>query len=290
MTEDPVLTVVAELEPSVGEIEDHVEIERELARLLRTLNPRPRDRGRYAPRPGTRRRARSGLALAGVAAAAVVLVVITGQTRRRLQPPSPTPSVQLTAQVAVMRARHALALAQRFIVRSVEVTRTPAGAQLSRRWDDQLQTSNSHDEEYLPGGSLALDTATTVSGRRYETVSIDYRHRVFTRQTGVIHGLVPWSFARVTIKDLSNGWDLPIGHARIGGRRVLVLSNREPGMHRQLWVDPRTYLPLRMTAHWQGGSYVIAYTFIRRTPHSLRAALALTIPAGFTRVTALPGD
>jgi hypothetical protein len=34
-------------------------------------------------------------------------------------------------------------------------------------------------------------------------------------------------------------------------------------MNRELWVDPETYLPLRMTANWAPGeSYVMDYTWI----------------------------
>ena len=72
--------------------------------------------------------------------------------------------------------------------------------------------------------------------------------------------------------------------ATIDGRQTLVLSNDEPGMNRQIWVDPATYLPVRMTAHWSGGSYQIDYTWVRRTPQSLAATFQPTVPAGFTKV------
>ena len=59
-------------------------------------------------------------------------------------------------------------------------------------------------------------------------------------------------------------------------------------MHRQLWIDPATYLPVRMTASGTTVSYEIDYRWIPRTPASV-AALVAPVPAGFTPVAVLPG-
>ena len=91
-------------------------------------------------------------------------------------------------------------------------------------------------------------------------------------------------------RDLLKGSDRLLGHARLHGRPVLVLANNEPSLHRRIWVDPATYLPVRMTAHGQGVSYVINYTWIRRTDHAVAATFAPHVPPGFTKVTKLTGD
>jgi hypothetical protein len=69
-----------------------------------------------------------------------------------------------------------------------------------------------------------------------------------------------------------------------------VLANNEPTMHRRIWVDPTSYLPVRMTAHGQGTSYVIDYTWIPRSEQTVAATFAPHIPPGFTKVSQLPGS
>ena len=80
------------------------------------------------------------------------------------------------------------------------------------------------------------------------------------------------------------------GAQGFAGRPVLLLANNEPSLHRRIWVDPETYLPMRITAHGQGMSYVINYTWIRRTEQASAATSAPHPPPGFTKVSKVSGS
>ena len=73
-----------------------------------------------------------------------------------------------------------------------------------------------------------------------------------------------------------------VGEAVIDSQRVLVLSDTEPGMHRRYFVDPATYLPVRMVENPDGlGLVTIDYTWL---PASQVALTWFTPPAGAREV------
>jgi hypothetical protein len=74
-----------------------------------------------------------------------------------------------------------------------------------------------------------------------------------------------------------------VGKTILGGRQVLELADSEPGMHRRYYVDPKTYLPVRMVERPDGlGLVTIDYTWL---PASSQASCWFTPPAGATEVS-----
>ncbi len=77
--------------------------------------------------------------------------------------------------------------------------------------------------------------------------------------------------------------DAVIGHDVIDGVNALHLRNAEEGMNREIWVSEKTSLPVRMTAHGSGFSYVIDYEWMPRNDDTLKLFTPET-PAGFKLV------
>jgi hypothetical protein len=75
-----------------------------------------------------------------------------------------------------------------------------------------------------------------------------------------------------------------VGEAALDSQRVLVLTDSEPGMHRRYFVDPGTYLPVRMVENPDGlGLVTIDYDWLPASEHALTW---FTPPAGATEVPA----
>jgi hypothetical protein len=60
-------------------------------------------------------------------------------------------------------------------------------------------------------------------------------------------------------------------------------------MGREIWVDPTTYLPIRMTEHGSFGTAVLDYTWIPKSDLSAAGIFVLQPPAGFTQVPKIKG-
>jgi hypothetical protein len=92
------------------------------------------------------------------------------------------------------------------------------------------------------------------------------------------------SQTQVVINDLRQGHDTVLGTDTINGRPALHLGNDEPGMGREFWVDPSTYLLIRMTEHGWFGSTELDYTWIAKSDPNAAGLFLPQVPAGFTKV------
>jgi hypothetical protein len=168
---------------------------------------------------------------------------------------------------------------------------------------DERSAVNFANAEYSASGASAVQETYFAVGGGVVVLKLDNRARQYTEtRLTMLQYAREFGFSSVAElkksslptsevirRELLKGSDRLLGHARLHGRRLLVLANTEPTMHRVIWVDPRSYLPVRMTAHGQGMSYVINYTWIPRTVQSVAVTVAPHIPAGFTKVSQLPG-
>lgn len=103
------------------------------------------------------------------------------------------------------------------------------------------------------------------------------------------NGVAPISQTQVVVQDLQQGHDKVLGTDTINGSPALHLGNGEPGMGREIWVDPTTYLPIRMTEHGSFGTAVLDYTWIPKSDPSAAGIFVLQPPAGFTEVPKIKG-
>ncbi len=195
----------------------------------------------------------------------------------------------------------ALTAADDYIVRGDELQTDSSGAAYrSIISTDEQSPVNFADLEYSTSGTAIQETDFAVGGavvvlklndqsRQYTETRLTMlqyaRQFGFSSAAGLEKSSRPTS--DVIRRDLLKGSDRLLGHARLHGRSVLVLANNEPSLHRRIWVDPATYLPVRMTAHGEGVSYIINYTWIRRTKQVVAATFAPHIPPGFTKVSTL---
>jgi hypothetical protein len=325
MTEHQILLELAQLDPVPDEPAYDACAEHELHQLLRTLRTEPGAGARPVARPA-RPLARAAVAAAALAAATAGVFAsgaLTGGGARTptvplvKAPPGHAHARLLDAKLVADRAGAALASARDYILESDELLTSAASGNVyrSRTWTDPQTTGNFRDLEYGAGGAPAFESATYTGAGRQTDLAIDYPAREYTvtslssadvarrlaanlaRKRAALAGHAAHARATkprsgseaATIRhDLAAGHDRLLGRTSLHGRSVLLLSNDEPGMHRRIWIDPATYLPVQMTAHGSFGSYVIAYTWIPRTPASLRATFAAPAPAGFTKVARLP--
>jgi hypothetical protein len=127
------------------------------------------------------------------------------------------------------------------------------------------------------------------------TVAVDYRDRTWwTGWTATLArprgartrmqprcapaGVLPTRDWRVDIRqELSCGAYTEDGRQRVDGIDAIKLTGSNGVV---LWIDPSTYLPVRLT---EPGAGVIDFRWYRATPASL-ANLTVTVPTGFRRV------
>lgn len=73
-----------------------------------------------------------------------------------------------------------------------------------------------------------------------------------------------------------------VGQTVLRGQQVLVLADSEPSMHRRYYVDPQTYLPIRMLERPDGlGLVTIDYGWL---PAAAQASCWFTLPSGAREV------
>jgi len=161
-----------------------------------------------------------------------------------------------------------------------------------------------------PSLSMQVDTR---SGRTTET-SISYPQRVWWRQTFP----APWgttpkpTCTLIQVQRTPAQWAAQVrkllscgaavaGHQKIGGAAAIKLKlnshhfgcaaanggrrcvPQDAGWHGALWVNTKTYLPIRLVSHGRGYAVRIDFGWLRPTPANL-AKLHQTIPAGFHHV------
>jgi hypothetical protein len=204
----------------------------------------------------------------------------------------PTADASTPVELVVDRSALALTGVQDYILQGTETQTLPTGAtNVSVTWDDQGDPKNFRAMVGDTAANPQVDNATFDDNGTLLNRTIDYRSHQYT--DGPATAIVPadvQSQAAVIAGDLKSGLDTVLGTSVINGRTELHLANHEPSFNREIWVDPTTYLPVRMTAHGSFGSYVIDYVWIPRTDQDVRATFQPPIPSGFTKVTRLGGS
>jgi hypothetical protein len=158
---------------------------------------------------------------------------------------------------------------------------------------------------YVAGPQSDRITQPTTSGPRFaEITDVEYATRTWSRLLSstplVAANLDPDKIRR----QIASGGFTVVGTVRLQGRPAIELawSRRLPPLRRdiavttRLWVDPRTYMPLRsVTTQWVGPpdhrqalfTDTASYRVLVATSASL-ALLNPPIPAGFTRTATSP--
>jgi hypothetical protein len=106
----------------------------------------------------------------------------------------------------------------------------------------------------------------------------------------------PADAAQIRSDIAAGGWTV-VGRDDIDGQPAVELNlggSAHPGSADLLWVDARTYLPIRASASKGGSpgvsdSLVTTYRFLADTPDN-RKNLAIPIPAGFTQTATPPAS
>jgi hypothetical protein len=261
-----------------------------------------------------RRRAAPRLAVAGGLAAATVVVAATA-----VQPlddgsgPAPLASIlrpiaPASASAAEVRHRALVALSQQsdsilvtrerqpIVGRPGVISESTSWASNSDGWASRLLM--------VDGGVAVLQTEQRqLPGRPgfLESIEYDPRSDTYVRSvsdlahqprrkpgvpasTGSAAQRVPPTAAESLRNEVASCRPRVVGHATIDGKDVLVLADTsEPTMHRVLYVDPASYLPVRLVERPDGiGLVTIDYTWL---PGSQAGQLWAEPPAGAREVS-----
>jgi hypothetical protein len=300
MNDDPILHMLAERNP-VPEIPPYNEVsETRLRQLLAHIRTGPTS---AVPGVGARpSRIRFPVWVAttvGIGLVAVLVTGIVGADQIRTDPPqhiatAPThqfPRADGSTPIGLIVQRSTIALngADDYILRGTETqSNSRQQTDVSVSWQDQGSPRNFRNQELNSAGTPDVETINFVENGATVIRTLDYQARRYTEGPLVFRKgppPAPMSQAAITARDLNTGTDKLLGTSVINGHTELHLSNDEPGMNREIWVDPSTYLPVRMTAHGSWGSYVINYVWIPRTDQKVLEIFQPPVPAGFTKVT-----
>ncbi len=312
MTDCQILDNLAALNPVADDPDYGEDAERGLLALLETARAGARPAvGRARPVAG-RRLARLpgwGTTICIGAALALVVVVVAGGVGRGGvlggKPAAPAVTHIDAHGLVADRVIAALTVADDYIVRGDQRQTDPSGVvHRSITLTDEQSAINFADLEYSSSGAPSVQETDFAVGGGVVVVKLNNQARQYTEtRLTTLQYAQQFGFSSVAAleksslptsdvirRDLMKGSDRLLGHARLHGRPVLLLANNEPSLHRRIWVDPASYLPVRMSAHGQGMSYVINYTWIRRTEQTVAATFAPHIPPGFTKISQLTGD
>ena len=313
MIDDQLLHNLVALNPVSDEPAYDDKAEQGLLALLETVRSeaapvRAPTRPVVGRRPARLRRWWPAIGIAAVLTLAVVIVAGGAGGRHTLldKPATAPATVRIGAHGLVAdRTMAALAVARNYLVRADEIQTDASGIRYrSITTTDERSAVNFANVEYSADGTPSVEeTDFAVHGgvvilnlddrtREYtETrlTSLQYARRFgFSSMTELDQHSLPTSEA--IRRDLVKGKDRPLGRARLRGRPALLLANDEPKMHRRIWIDPTSYLPIQMIEHpQQGMSVIVNYTWIRRTEPAVSTTFAPHIPAGFTKVSQLQG-
>jgi hypothetical protein len=307
MIDDPMVSALADRNPvrDLPKYDDAAE--RTLHRLLNDVSPIRRHRAapRWAAAVGV-----------GVVAAVAVGVVVANQRGGESEPKAnaaeaakpatsssaaasgatttrrfPTADASTPIQLVVDRTAAAVNSASDYVLEAQEIQRSTSGEQLgglSISWQDQGDPELSRIEEDGTSGQPLLDESMYRKDGTVFDRAIDYRQREWAE---VVHrSKVPMpSQTQGIVQDIQEGHDRVLGTDTINGRLALHLGNDEPGMGREIWVDPSTYLPIRMTEHGSFGTAVLDYTWIPKSDPSTAGIFLLQPPPGFVQVPKIKG-
>jgi hypothetical protein len=261
-----------------------------------------------------RRRAAPGLAVAGgLAAVTVVVAAASVQPLDGGGGPAPLASIlrpiaPASASAAEVRRRALVALAQQsdsilvtrerqpIVGRPGVISESTSWASNSDGWASRLLI--------VDGGVAVLQTEQRqLTGRPgfLESIEYDPRSNTYVRSVSdLAHrprtkpGMppparsakqkVPPTAAESLRNAVASCHPRVVGHAAIDGKDVLVLADTsEPTMHRVLYVDPATYLPIRLVERPDGiGLVTIDYTWL---PGSEAGQLWADPPVGAREVS-----
>jgi hypothetical protein len=284
-----------------------------LARVLKSADDPAARRHRLAHRRWRRTLVLAGLpALAVTVAAAVLAISLTSPARQ---------SAAANLRAAVLDAFERDGGDIIYTMRTIQVLRGPAenqqiwtypavptaGQQIRVRLFQWHSGEPVEDTEsvYEAGPQSDRITQSTTSGPRFaEITDVEYATRTWSRLLSSTP-LVASSLDPDKIRQqIANGGFTVVGTVRLQGRPAVELTwSRRLGPARigmavttGLWVDPRTYMPLRsITTQWAGPSghrrALFTDTANYRVLEPTRANLALLtppIPVGFTRTTTSP--
>jgi hypothetical protein len=298
--DDELLTALRAARPIPGHqpSPDSPEATAMLARIMRA----PRD---PAPLVTRRRLLLAGLPVVGGAAAAAVLVASSG--------PGGSHPAASDVRTAVLDAfQHDSGS----IVYTTRTIRRPKGPVLTQRaWTSPafpapgqqirfrlFQLNNGvpvQDTESIyvqDTASAGLTLSTTQGPRTAEITDVEYSTRTWSRQQSS-SVLLAGSLSPALIRDqIATGRFAVTGTAKLEGREAIELTwSQSPGrltVATILWVDARTYQPLRSVATMRAPlndavlqSDTMRYQVLPATPANLDL-LTPPIPAGFTRTAA----
>ena len=265
-------------------------------------------------RPGRSAHRRTRLVWAGVAAAVVIAAGVFVASGLHDTPPAaaalPSPAF------AKQHTLQALAGAADAILHTVQTQQDagrPSVTLTFESWQDNADVLVSHERDF-EGGTLVFEQARrSIAGKPGLVETLEYapRQNVFCTVRQDLSAAATTKEAQAKTdawKSVNPGQPLPaspyksgaprpvdalrnplkaadirtVGQTVIDTRRVLVLTDSEPGMHRRYYVDPKTYLPVRVVESPSGlGKVTIDYTWL---PGSEDTVLSFAAPAGAHQV------
>jgi hypothetical protein len=304
LLDDDLLTALRAARPDPGDQPSATSPEA-AAMLARVLQARP-DRARRVIR---RRLVLAGLPLLAGAVAAVVLAAVISSGPGSARPVVPS----LRAAVLAAFGRDSGDVV--YSVRTIQVGKGPAIIQ--RAWEypafpvtgDRVRfrlfvfragvPEEDTESVYVQDAAAGqLSMSTTQGPRSAEITDVEYATRTWSRgkSSSVLLG---GGLSPATIRDqVASGRFTVAGTVRLDGRRAIELIWSRPqgplSVTTTLWVDARTYQPLRSVAILRVRhhamlieSYTTQYQILPATPGNLDL-LTPPIPPGFTRTATSP--
>jgi hypothetical protein len=249
---------------------------------------------------GRRRRAARGLfaGVPAVALAAGLVIAAQGGTTPVARHPGTTTSKPQVATAAYVtkQVEAALANADHYIIR--ETTQSYSGGYTS--WTDP-RTGSSYAVQGAGSGKVLSWNSTFYVNNvlHWRTTEADYSsHTWFVsviHAAGPIQGTppqgpdVPGGSPAQLMKWLADGTMRVVGHGYVNGHGATALQTRLGVITLEVWVDSKTYQPVREIKSFGGGlkaTLVFNDSWIPRSAALVSLANNPQIPAGFTQVPA----
>jgi len=227
-------------------------------------------------------RAASATATLGVAGAVAAAIALNG-------PPGAPGGADVRLDAATVAARISQALTGTE-TQVLHVTSRSSGEATSKAVEVWADPVSGRLVESWSGGGRRYDVARDTRGDSREIVTVHHDNRTWSRAVGgrtpldliVVTALVPPEDLRAALR---RGTVRIAGKDQVDGRTTLhlVLTTPLPEGERELWVDARTYVPVRIVTVFPGHRYQSDYEYLPRTAEAL-AHVTLTPPAGYRRV------
>lgn len=199
------------------------------------------------------------------------------------------------------KVKAALGDVNKYVLRTGQLETGPNGHSTTI-WTDP-RTSNVYEVEHDSGGASSAWLSTYLVNRvlTWKTVEADYATRTWSvsvmHAAGPIQGPTAGATSTVMTPAEIKGWLAAggltiVGHREINGHRAIGLRQPWARGYRELWVDSRTFLPLRTIAADFAGTtgplknvlLIENDAWLPRTPSLLDTVNHVHIPAGFRQV------